>query len=196
MTAMIDNPFVPLTFIAGPAILTNVCAILQNSATMRYGLAIPQWREFQAALASGGGLLDTLYADPQQALILAERRIRLVLRGLDLLYAAVGFFGTTSLLGLTGAVLASQNPSWAPVWLVIAVGALGLLLLLGAMVCFTAESRCARALLGLQLRLRARSRRGGSGSTRAPWNARLAVTATMGVAGRRPRRPIEARHYA
>ncbi len=152
---MIDNPFVPLTFIAGPAILTNACAILQNSATLRYGLAIPQWREFRASLADRSGLLESLYADPDLALVLAERRIRLVLRGLDLLYAAVGLFGTTSLLGLAGAVLATSEHAFAPaalfVWLVIIFAAVGLLLLLGAMACFTAESHCARALLRQQL---------------------------------------------
>lgn len=153
MTLMIDNPFVPLTFIAGPAILTNACATLQNSATIRYGLAIPQWREFRASLAADGGLLTSLYADPVLALRLAERRIRLVLAGLDFLFAAVALFGATTLLGLAGAVLAAGRSSLVPVLLVVATGGVGLALLLCAMVCFVAESRCARALLRLQLRL-------------------------------------------
>jgi hypothetical protein len=147
---MIENPFVPLTFIAGPAILTNACAILQNSATMRYGLAIPQWREFRASVAAGDGVLYATYTEPETALRLAERRIRLLLRGLDLLYAAVGCFGVTSLLGLAGAVLASQARPLVPVGFVVMAGAVSLLLLLGAMALFTLESGCVRALLRLQ----------------------------------------------
>ena len=85
MTIMVDNPFVALTFISGPAILTNACAIMQNSATIRYSLAIPQWRELRASLAVHSDLIDGLYADPDAALALAERRIRLPLGGLNLL---------------------------------------------------------------------------------------------------------------
>lgn len=96
MTMMVDNPFVALTFISGPAILTNACAIMQNSATIRYSLAIPQWRELRASLAVHSDLIDGLYADPDAALALAERRIRLPLGGLNLLYAGVGLFGLTS----------------------------------------------------------------------------------------------------
>lgn len=32
---MFEDPFASLSFIAGPAILTNACAILQNGATIR-----------------------------------------------------------------------------------------------------------------------------------------------------------------
>lgn len=53
MSELADNPFVALTFIAGPAVLTNACATLQNGATLRYGLAISQWREFRASIAAG-----------------------------------------------------------------------------------------------------------------------------------------------
>ncbi len=153
MSEMIDNPFVALTFIAGPAILTNACAILQNSATMRYGLAIPQWREFRASIAAGDNLLSQHYADVGSAIHLAQRRIRLLLRGLDCLYGAVAFFGVGSLLGLIGAILAAEGRHVLPIWLVVGVGAGGLGLLLCAMAVFTVESRCARELLRLQLSL-------------------------------------------
>lgn len=153
MSEMIDNPFVALTFIAGPAILTNACAILQNSATIRYGLAIPQWREFRASIAAGDNLLSLHYSDVDAAIDLAQRRIRLLLRGLDCLYAAVVFFGVSALLGLIGAILAAEERRSLPIWLVVGVGGVGLGLLLCAMAMFTAESRCARRLLHLQLSL-------------------------------------------
>lgn len=150
---MIENPFVPLTFIAGPAILTNACAILQNSATMRYTMAITQWREFRAAIAAGDHSLSGLYSDADAALILAERRIRLLLRGLNLVYLAVGLFAAAALLGLAGAVLAaSQAAHQVPVWLVVGGGASGVLALAAGTAMFIGESRCARSLLELQLR--------------------------------------------
>ena len=73
------DPFSTLTFITGPAILTNACAILQNGVTLRYNLAITQWREFHASLAADDGRLSMLFVDPRRALSLAERRIRLQL---------------------------------------------------------------------------------------------------------------------
>lgn len=153
MVEMADNPFVALTFIAGPAILTNACATLQNGATLRYGLAISQWREFRASIAAGDDRFARQYADAGAAIQIAQRRIRLLLRGLDCLYAAVVTFGFGALLGLIGAILAAGGRHVLSVWFVIGVGAAGLALLLIAMTMFIAESRCARALLRLQLSL-------------------------------------------
>lgn len=148
-----ENPFVALTFIAGPAVLTNACATLQNSATLRYGSAITQWREFRASIASGEDILSRQYADVDLALDIAQRRIRLLLRGLDSLYAAVGFFALGAIVGLVGAILAAAGREILSVWFVIGIGAAGLILLLFAMVMFMSESRCARELLRLQLQL-------------------------------------------
>lgn len=149
---MVENPFIALTFIAGPAVLTNACAIMQNSATMRYTLAISQWREFRASLAARDDLLAGLYVDAEAAMGLAERRIRLLLRGLNMLYGAVGLFGVSALLGLVGAMLASTPAGpGIPVSVVAAVGAGGVATLVAAAAMFMAESRCARALLLLQL---------------------------------------------
>ena len=146
-----DNPFIALTFIAGPAVLTNACATLQNSATLRYGSAITQWREFRAWMASGEDMLSRQYADVNLALDIAQRRIRLLLRGLDSLYAAVGFFALGAIVGLVGAILAEGGHALVSVWFVIGIGAAGLILLLFAMLMFMSESRCARKLLRLQL---------------------------------------------
>jgi len=68
---VLDDPFLPLSFIAGPAILTNACAIMQNGATTRYNLAITQWRDFRASLAAGDDRLAQQYLDAQEAVALA-----------------------------------------------------------------------------------------------------------------------------
>jgi hypothetical protein len=122
---------------------------------MRYGLAISQWREFRAWIAANNNLLALHYANVDAALHLAERRIRLLLRGLDCLYAAVVIFGVGALVGLIGAITAyGDGGQVLSVWLVIGIGAAGLTLLLSAMTLFVAENRCARGLLRLQLLLR------------------------------------------
>lgn len=148
---ILDNPFFPLSFIAGPAVLTNACAVMQSGAAVRYSLAIQQWREFRTSLATQDGRLSALYVDPAAAFALAERRIHLLLRGLALLHAAVGLFGTTAFLGLVGAFLTDAAPaSWVAA-VMVASGGLGLLCLLAATVTFVAESVRARALIRLHL---------------------------------------------
>lgn len=153
MSELIDNPFVALTFIAGPAVLTNACATLQNGATIRYGSAIAQWRDFRTSIASGGDMLSRQYADVDAAIELAQLRIRLLLRGLDFLYSAVAFFAFGALLGLIGATIAAAGRQIVSIWFVIGVGAVGLALLLCALTSFMSESRCTRGLLRLQLNL-------------------------------------------
>ncbi|CAH2402756.1 conserved membrane hypothetical protein [Mesorhizobium ventifaucium] len=152
---MIDNPFFPLSFIAGPAILTNACAILQNGATMRYNLAITQWREFRALLAARDDQLSSQYADPATAVALAERRIRLQLRGLGLLNAAIALFAATTVLGLAGSFFVQlRHLPAAPVSAVMVVtGGAGFLFLLAATVTLFLEGACGRAMLRLHLQL-------------------------------------------
>lgn len=148
---MLDDPFSPLTFIAGPAILTNACAIMQNGATTRYNLAITQWRDFTASLAACDGRLASQYVAPLAAMALAERRVRLQLRGLGFLNAAVALFGATTILGLGGAFLVRGHLIPAPpvTFAMTLAGGGALVLLLAATAIFFLEGDCGRALLDL-----------------------------------------------
>ena len=145
------DPFSALTFIAGPAILTNACAIMQNGATTRYHLAITQWREFCASQAAGDDKVSSIYADPAAIVALAERRVRLQLRLLDLLNAAVALFAATAVLGLIGASLVrTVNLPAGPVTaIMIASGGTALLVLLAAAVILVLEGACGRSMLRL-----------------------------------------------
>ena len=96
-------------------------------------------------------MLSREYADAEAAIRFAQLRIRLLLRGLDVLYAAVAFFAIGALLGLVGAILTAGGRQILSVWAVIGVGSVGLALLLCALITFTSESRCTRLLLRLQL---------------------------------------------
>jgi hypothetical protein len=146
-----NDPFTALTLITGPAILTNACAILQNGATMRYNLAITQWREFRASLAADDDRLALLFVDPDRALVLAERRIHLQLRALGLLNAGVALFAATTACGLIAAFLdrALAVPAH-PVGLVMVVaGTAALGTMLAAIGALYLEGACGRAMIRL-----------------------------------------------
>jgi hypothetical protein len=151
---MADNPFLPLSFIAGPAILTNASAVLLNGASIRYNLAIGLWRDLQSDLHGHDNAIASPYADRREALALANQRVKLIVRALNFLYFAVGGFGFSTLTGLAGALmsLAMHDPfvDTAKILTVMA-GGFGLLSLLAAAAVFTLESRCTMALLHLGL---------------------------------------------
>ena len=135
-----DNPFLPLSFIAGPAILTNASTVLLNGASIRYNLAIGLWRDLEAELHGHGSAAGFLFLDRPHAL--------------TLLYAAGGGFGLSTLTGLTGALLADGGPAWAvdaAKTATLIAGGGALVCLLAAATTFTFESRCTVRLLQLGL---------------------------------------------
>ena len=151
---MIDNPFLPLSFIAGPAILTNASTVLLNGASIRYNLAIGLWRDLQAELHGHSSTTGFVFANRRHALTLAQKRVVYIVRALNLLYAAVGGFGLSTLTGLTGALLADGGPVWAVAvakTATLLAGGFALICLLFAAATFTFESRCTMGLLQLGL---------------------------------------------
>jgi hypothetical protein len=165
---MPNDPISPLPFIAGAAVLTNACAIMQSNATTRYNLAIAQWREFCTSLTSPDSALPRQYADPHAAVALAQRRVRLQLDGLGLLNGAVALFAATTVLGLVGVFLVQTghlSPATVSLVMVTAAGG-AFLLLLASMGTFFLEGACARALIGLRRHVGhdAERRHGGVGN--------------------------------
>lgn len=149
---MADSLFATLSLIAGPAVLTNACAIFQNGATMRYGLAIPHWRDLRSSRAHGDGLLGD-FSDPDEVLRLASHRVHLLLASLRYLHLAVALFAVTSVLGLVGALLIATMDAVSRVltWVIVATGMAGLLLLLAAVLTFSREVQCSRKMLTLHV---------------------------------------------
>lgn len=146
-----EVPLVPLSFIAGPAVLANACAIMQNGASIRYNLAVQQLREFRASIAAQDMRVATLYDDVGQAARLSQNRVLILLRELELLLAAGWLFGLTSLMAVMSSILAERQSEFATALTLVmtAVGGVGLTLLLGASVRFRSECRCARELVHL-----------------------------------------------
>jgi hypothetical protein len=148
----LTDDIVPLAFIAGPAILANACAILQNGAALRHNLAVAQWRDFHASLVARDERIHALYVDVDRAVRLSERRIRLQLRQTELLLVAACLFGVTSFLALASSLSTSVGAgrtAAATALGMLATGAAGLALLVAASATFYRETTCVRAMLDL-----------------------------------------------
>ena len=149
-----DLPLVPLSFIAGPAILANACAIMQNGASIRYNLAVQHLREFRTSIAVQDKTLAILYDDRRKAAGVSEARVLILLRELELLLAAALLFGLASLMAVGSSILAERQSELAALstWVTIAVDGVGLALLLGASVGFRSECVYSRQLIHLHSR--------------------------------------------
>jgi len=150
---MVDVPLVPLSFIAGPAVLANACAIMQNGASIRYNLAVQQLREFRTRAQEP--TLASLYEDPRQAAQLSESRVLVLLRQLEMLLTAAWLFGLTSVMAVVSSILAERQSEFAAAstFVTIGVGGVGLALLLRASLGFRSECMCTRQLVRLHSRM-------------------------------------------
>ena len=149
---MVDVPLVPLSFIAGPAVLANACAIMQNGASIRYNLAVQQLRELRTRAQET--TLLSLYEDPRQAAQLSETRVLVLLRQLELLLTAAWLFGLTSVMAVGSSMLAERHSEFAAPSTIVTmgVGGVGLALLFRASLGFRSECICARQLVRLRSR--------------------------------------------
>ena len=149
---MVDVPLVPLSFIAGPAVLANACAVMQNGASIRYNLAVQQLRELRTRAQDT--TLASLYEDPSQAAHLSETRVLVLLLQLELLLAAAWLFGLTSVMAVVSSMLAERQSEFAAAstFVTTGVGGVGLALLLRATLGFRSECICTRQLVRLHSR--------------------------------------------
>ncbi|SFM96280.1 hypothetical protein SAMN05192571_11079 [Pleomorphomonas diazotrophica] len=148
----LDNSTIPLSFVAGPAVLANVCAILQNGVNIRHNHSVDQWRRFQVWLASDDGEFGRFYADPATAVRLSARRVHLQLCTLELLLLGTWVFGLTCFLALAWALAANAHLTLAGSlsMLVLGSGAVGLALMGAAAFTAASENRCAQRLMLLR----------------------------------------------
>jgi hypothetical protein len=103
-----DNPFVMLTFIAAPAILTNASSVLALNTANRYGRAFERAKEVSAALER---------PDPEEISSfryeLLERllgRATLLLRAQTSFFWAIALFVLSALVSILGAALGLEEP--------------------------------------------------------------------------------------
>jgi hypothetical protein len=104
-----DNPFVLLTFIAAPAILTNASSVLALNTANRYGRAFDRAEQVGKALrqSTPGDSLSSFRLELLERLI---RRSRLLLRAQSGFYWAIGLFVLSALVSILGAAVGLQFP--------------------------------------------------------------------------------------
>lgn len=148
----LEDSALPLSFVAGPAVLANVCAILQNGVNIRHNHSVDQWRRFQVWLARDEGEFGRFYADPPMAVQLSARRVHLQLCTLQLLLLGTCVFGLTCFLAVAWALAANAHLTLAGPVSVLVLGSWTVGLALMAVAAFTAasENSCAQRLMLLR----------------------------------------------
>jgi hypothetical protein len=122
---MDTNPFGILTFIVAPAILTNASSVNALATSNRLGRATDRARQISALLETLKDSADPWRAVNLEILMLAERRIKSLVRAMTCFYAAIGSFASASLVSLFGSVFFVAN------WQVCGLAAMGLSLVVG-----------------------------------------------------------------
>ena len=107
---MQSNPFVILTFIVAPAILTNASALMVMSTSNRFARAVDRGRDLSRQLEAASkdnslSLVDRLNSE----LLLTEQRAVLLLRAISSFYFSLGGFAFGVLFSLIGAGFANMN---------------------------------------------------------------------------------------
>jgi Protein of unknown function (DUF2721) len=100
------NPFFVLSYVGGPAILTNAAALLLLSTSNRFARAIDRARFLTASLS-------TLSPAARLELGVSGRRVRLIARAMTGLYLSAASFALATLLSIAGAVFAAFFPGAA-----------------------------------------------------------------------------------
>ena len=93
------NPFIVLTYVSGPAILTNASALLLMSTSNRFARVVDRSRHLARELAAAS-------PHAREQLAIAVRRVRLIARALGSLYVAAAAFALATVTALLGAVAA------------------------------------------------------------------------------------------
>ncbi len=144
-----DNPFAALSFIAGPALLTNASTVLLLGTINRYARALDRARLLATRLGS-----KTVEVDAEEKTLLlrqlkvAQQRVLLVVRSLTAFYTAVGCFAFGTLAYLIGAALLTQPIEEQIVsYVVLAATTLGVLCLITGAATLAWESRLSYLIL-------------------------------------------------
>lgn len=147
-----DNPFAALSFIAGPALLTNATSLLLLSTINRYGRALDRARLLAAKVAEAG--VESEMPIWRHQLELAQLRVRLILRTLTCFYTAIGTFGIATLSYLVGAALLAGTGGEAVMSFIMLAGStLGVAGLIAGSAILVWESRLSFQILRAEAQL-------------------------------------------
>jgi len=116
-----SNPFIVLSYVSGPAILTNAAALLLLSTSNRFARAVDRSRQLAVTIRelTPAGRLE---------LPIAVRRVRIMARTLMGLYISAATFAVATLMSVLGAVTAEiwKGPAAdIPIAIAVAFGIVG-----------------------------------------------------------------------
>lgn len=100
-----SNPFAVLTAIVAPAILTNACSVLALGTSNRLARVVDRTRVVTADIVASKPDSPEHHGWTSQLHDL-ERRGKMLIRALRLIYAALGLFASTALISVGGSVAA------------------------------------------------------------------------------------------
>lgn len=101
------NLFTTLSYISGPALLTNATSVLLLGTTNRLARVVDRSRQVVALLNRGGDSVEMTFA--RREFIVLQRRLRLVNRAITGLYLAIGAFAISTALSIVGAAAAEAE---------------------------------------------------------------------------------------
>jgi len=104
---MATNPFVVLSYVGGPALLTNATSLLVLSTANRFARAIDRSRYLTGLLAQPA--LEGLRALEVAELRTTGRRIRLIGTAISALYLATAMFALATVISIVGGVVAQMT---------------------------------------------------------------------------------------
>jgi len=102
--ALTTNPFVVLSYVGGPALLTNATSLLLLSTANRFARAIDRSRYLTGLLNNPA--LEALHAVEVTELRMTGRRIWLIGLAISGLYLAAAMFALATVMSIVGAVVA------------------------------------------------------------------------------------------
>lgn len=104
-----SNPFIILTFIVAPAILTNASALMVMSTTNRFARAVDRARDLSRQIEEARRENNPALERLDGELLITENRAVLLLRATRSFYFSLGCFAFAAFVSLFGAGLVSMG---------------------------------------------------------------------------------------
>jgi hypothetical protein len=147
--AMDTNPFVVLSYVSGPALLTNATSLLLLSTTNRFARTIDRSRFLTSLVSQTPKGRDT--RNEAAELRIVGQRIRLIGTAIAAFYLAAAMFALATVMSILGAVIAQEIGATTLLDVIIvsavALGGIGFAAFVAAALALVIEARLAiRAL--------------------------------------------------
>ncbi len=146
-----ENPFTVLSYVSGPALLTNSTALLLLSTSNRFARAVDRSRELMAYLEKPDG--KRLTSNAARELGMAQQRVQLLVHAITRFYLSTGMFAMATMLSIAGAVSGKYVGGLVFEGLIIfavVCGLVGFTTLVFGAVSLTLESRLAARSLDIE----------------------------------------------